>query len=547
MVKKKHKSKRTTLKDKYKVEKKVKEHRRKLRKEYRRNPGLRRYVNKKFSRVPTTWSVYDELLNEKANEAEHKLLKQKRKEEEKEEEREIEMEQAKEEQEMAVRDGGISTLNQKIFNSYESSLQETYRQFDLVVRNSDLIFEILDARDPIGTRCKKVENQILSLYPQKKIVLVLTKMDLVPLSVGRKWLAYLRKELPTFPFQGHNFIKVKKQSGASKKKLEKTLIAGVRAPCQGTKAIVQLIKNFYEDFSKNNKKRLAQLRRSDNIIPKDKEWPWIRCGVIGFPGVGKSIFIDNITRITNSQEAITDDSLTFNINEFKLFPRAHLITLPGRIFPKNEPVQAALNGWIRKEQLRDSHMDIVEYIINNVPKRIILQVLNIADFQNAEEMVENIRLKLNNAHKPMDEVLLLVLRNWINGKFRRYTEVPDDEPTEPEFLNSWRSSLELEKLEKYHINSGLPDDTPNAFILPSTQMLPDKIYLNGTDDEEMDVDEENNESQEEAEENGEDGEDSEPEPEIVVKQPVKVSNQPKKLKKAKGDEYDFKIDFKNKK
>lgn len=49
-----------------------------------------------------------------------------------------------------------------------------------MVESSDVVLEVLDARDPEGCRARSVEAAILAKDPTKKIVLVLNKIDLVP-------------------------------------------------------------------------------------------------------------------------------------------------------------------------------------------------------------------------------------------------------------------------------------------------------------------------------------------------------------------------------
>jgi nuclear GTP-binding protein len=45
-----------------------------------------------------------------------------------------------------------------------------------VVEASDVVIQVLDARDPAGCRCPDVERYVRSLDPNKKIILLLNKM-----------------------------------------------------------------------------------------------------------------------------------------------------------------------------------------------------------------------------------------------------------------------------------------------------------------------------------------------------------------------------------
>lgn len=56
------------------------------------------------------------------------------------------------------------------------SRKSFFKEFMKVVKASDVIIEVVDARDPQGTRCPAVEQQILSLDPNKKIIIVLNKI-----------------------------------------------------------------------------------------------------------------------------------------------------------------------------------------------------------------------------------------------------------------------------------------------------------------------------------------------------------------------------------
>jgi nuclear GTP-binding protein len=57
----------------------------------------------------------------------------------------------------------------------------------------------LDARNPLGSRSRQIEEGVLR--KGKRLVLLLNKIDLVPKDNVKQWLEYLRKQLPTIAFK----------------------------------------------------------------------------------------------------------------------------------------------------------------------------------------------------------------------------------------------------------------------------------------------------------------------------------------------------------
>lgn len=70
-----------------------------------------------------------------------------------------------------------------------------------VIDSSDVLLYVLDARDPNGTRTKFIESYLKKKCPNKHLVFILNKCDLVPTSITQKWVKYLSKTAPTLAFQ----------------------------------------------------------------------------------------------------------------------------------------------------------------------------------------------------------------------------------------------------------------------------------------------------------------------------------------------------------
>jgi nuclear GTP-binding protein len=73
---------------------------------------------------------------------------------------------------------------------------ELYKVLDC----SDVVLQIVDARDVPGTRCAHIENHIKKNASHKHLVIVINKCDLVPSWVTRKWVKLLSAEFPTLAF-----------------------------------------------------------------------------------------------------------------------------------------------------------------------------------------------------------------------------------------------------------------------------------------------------------------------------------------------------------
>ncbi|KAJ8559357.1 hypothetical protein K7X08_003415 [Anisodus acutangulus] len=208
---KKSKSKRVTLKQKHKIIRKVKEHHKKKAKKLGLNKKYKEYVEKDPG-IPNDWPFKEQEL--KALEA-----RRARALEELEQKKDARKERAKKRKQGLVEDDDMNKLadmasgeqnfmddrgnndSTTFVKIRDNSERAFYKELVKVVEASDVILEVLDARDPLGTRSLDMEKMVMRAGPEKHLVLLLNKIDLVPMEAAEKWLKYLREELPTVAFK----------------------------------------------------------------------------------------------------------------------------------------------------------------------------------------------------------------------------------------------------------------------------------------------------------------------------------------------------------
>lgn len=75
-------------------------------------------------------------------------------------------------------DGWTAEAKEAIFHKGQS--KRIWNELYKVIDSSDVVIHVLDARDPLGTRCSSVEEYIKKEAAHKHLIFVLNKCDLVP-------------------------------------------------------------------------------------------------------------------------------------------------------------------------------------------------------------------------------------------------------------------------------------------------------------------------------------------------------------------------------
>ncbi|KAL4782997.1 P-loop containing nucleoside triphosphate hydrolase protein [Aspergillus varians] len=201
-------------------------------------------------------------------------------------------------------DGEAPTL---VVAGKETSRRAFDKVFKKVVEAADVILYVLDARDPEGTRSKEVEREIMAADDgQKRLILILNKIDLVPPPVLKNWLIHLRRYFPTLPLKASN------GAGNAHSFNHKQLSV------KGTsETLFRALKTYAQNKG---------LKRAISV------------GVIGYPNVGKSSVINSLTArmskgSSNACPTGAEAGVTTNLRDVKLDSKLKLIDSPGIVFP----------------------------------------------------------------------------------------------------------------------------------------------------------------------------------------------------------------------
>jgi nuclear GTP-binding protein len=258
-----------------------------------------------------------------------------------------------------------------------------------VIDSSDVIIEVLDARDPMGTRCKQLEREVKKNHPHKHIILLYNKCDLVPTWVTKRWVAELAKEYPTLAFH-----------------------ASITNP-----------------FGKNS---LINLLRQFGMLLKDRKH--VSVGMIGYPNVGKSSVINTLKRKKVCKAApIPGETKVWQY--ITLTKRIYMIDCPGIVPPTKRDFEAdqakVLKGAVRAERV-ETPSDYIDEVVSRVKTQYLCKKYKLpldTTWKDAEEFLTILAKKMGKLGKggepDFTTTARIVLYDWQRGRIPYYTAPPE--------------------------------------------------------------------------------------------------------------------------
>ncbi|KAJ3446824.1 gtp-binding protein-related [Anaeramoeba flamelloides] len=270
----KKKSKRLPVRTKHLRKKLAAVERRKIRKKLNKMPhNLKRRTNKSLHEIPNLFPNKEKILlrliqkREREKEIKNDEILQRKLKRQKEKERELQVSKEKEEKKKLKQQKLIEKEREEILKKKEEKKKQNKTAIDdlaKIILFSDIVFEVLDARDPMACRCPQIEKYVIE--NGKILVLLLNKIDLVPREIVQKWVDYFRKDFLTFEikcdlttqrqhFGFENLLEFVSKVGEVKRKNDKEEIAKfsfIGFPNTGKRTILNVLKRSRRLFKDPN-------------------------------------------------------------------------------------------------------------------------------------------------------------------------------------------------------------------------------------------------------------------------------------------------------
>lgn len=281
---------------------------------------------------------------------------------------------------------GLAELQENddlLMTPFERNL-EVWRQLWRVIERSDLIVQIVDARNPLLFRSEDLELYVKEVDSKKKNLLLVNKADMMTLGQREAWADYFDKAGINYKFFSASLAKARNEAvdagGTDPEDSDSKSRDGVHDGAKPTgdklaqeaaKLDVQDERNEEEEWASEEdpdeesdpRTRILTvdelealfLENAPEVENPDPEHPRkTQIGMVGYPNVGKSSTINALIGAKKVSVSSTPGK-TKHFQTIHLSPEVILCDCPGLVFPNFATTKAELvcNGILPIDQLRE--------------------------------------------------------------------------------------------------------------------------------------------------------------------------------------------------
>ncbi|RCI08276.1 hypothetical protein L249_8363, partial [Ophiocordyceps polyrhachis-furcata BCC 54312] len=320
-----------------------------------------------------------------------------------------------------------STSAGPVFDKGQS--KRIWNELYKVVDSSDVVLLVLDARDPLGTRCRTIEKYLGQEAPHKHLILILNKCDLIPTGIAVPFRNPFRgRDRLAWRFYSHDphilFVYLW-HLGGFRVTNDSRQASWVRRLSREypTLAFHASITN---SFGKGS--LITLLRQFCSLHSNRKQ---ISVGVIGAPNTGKSSIINTLLKKKVCSVApIPGETKVWQY--VSLTRRIYLIDSPGVVPPSSSdsPTDLLLRGVVRMEKVQDPEQ-YIGAVLDRVKRQHMEKTYGLRVRGSETEFLEALAQKsgrlLRGGEPDISGVAKMVLNDFVRGKIPWFTPLPNIE------------------------------------------------------------------------------------------------------------------------
>uniref|UniRef100_A0A1A9X4K9 Large subunit GTPase 1 homolog n=1 Tax=Glossina brevipalpis TaxID=37001 RepID=A0A1A9X4K9_9MUSC len=410
-----------------------------------------------------------------------------------------------------------------ILTPYEKNL-DFWRQLWRVIERSDVVVQIVDARNPLLFRNEDLEKYVTEVNANKINMILINKSDLLTAQQRQHWAEYFQQEgirtaffsatLSDKELKQPEQTKEAKLNEVNRKDIEKTKNHAESEEGKTTLHDLEELKNAANEINQALDKLEEKLESIEKQIPYPKmfnnnskllsreeligffktvyQGPTytknvITIGLVGYPNVGKSSTINALMTEKKVSVSATPGK-TKHFQTLYLEKDCLLCDCPGLVMPSFVLTKAdmILNGILPIDQMRD-HVPAVNLLCSRIPRHVLEDTYGIIiakpmegeDPQRSPHSEElllaygyNRGFMTSNGQPDQARSARYVLKDYVNGRLLYCTAPPSIKQNE---YHSYPNKIRKEILEK-----DLPHQQQRAMritkILSSKEL--DKQFFN---------------------------------------------------------------------
>ena len=368
----------------------------------------------------------------------------------------------------------LQESNDLLMTPFERNL-EVWRQLWRVIERSDLVVQIVDARNPLLFRSEDLEKYVTEVDIRKNNLLLVNKADMMTLAQRKAWANYFEEAGINYTFFSASLANELNESRETQNEIDEDGESQAPEEASGTESLAEAAKKIDlnagqddEELSTSEDGMEDEDPRTRILTVDELEALFLRrapkaessagessrkieIGLVGYPNVGKSSTINALIGAKKVSVSSTPGK-TKHFQTIHLSPEVILCDCPGLVFPNFATTKAELvcNGILPIDQLRE-FTGPAGLVAQRIPQAFFEAIYGVkirtrpleeggTGIPTAEEILIAYAVargfgKTGQGQPDESRAARYILKDYVNGKLLFCHPPPSDPPTDPQEFN----------------------------------------------------------------------------------------------------------------